>query len=184
VPQQRRSQRNQASESRAPQAATRLPLALIGFMGSGKSVVGALVAYRAAAPFYDLDFMIETEAGMAIAEIFSLRGEPAFRALESKLLPDALREGSVVALGGGTAMDDQNWELIKASSRTVYLAMPFESVWERIGRTEGRPLVAGRLRNEVQVLFDSRRSRYEQAEFMVDADRSPDDVASDVLALW
>jgi shikimate kinase len=153
-------------------------------MGSGKSVIGALVAYRASAPFYDLDFMIETEAGMAISEIFSMRGETAFRALESKLLPDALREGSVVALGGGTAMDDDNWGLITTSSRTVYLAIPFESIWERIGRTEGRPLIAGRLREEVKDLFDSRRSRYEQADFMVDADRSPDEVATEVLALW
>ena len=58
-------------------------LALIGFMGSGKSVVGALVAYRAGVPFLDLDFMIETEAGMAISDIFSVRGEASFRALES-----------------------------------------------------------------------------------------------------
>lgn len=153
-------------------------------MGSGKSVVGALVAYRASAPFYDLDFMIETEAGMPISEIFSIRGEAAFRALESKLLPDALRDGGVVALGGGTAMDDSNWELIQHRSTSVYLELPFDSIWERIGRTEGRPLVAGRLRNEVQALFDSRRARYAQATYTVDADRSPDDVATDVLALW
>ena len=153
-------------------------------MGSGKSVVGALVAYRANAPFYDLDFMIETEAGMTISEIFALRGEAAFRALESRLLPDALREGSVVALGGGTAMDDGNWALIRERSKTVYLEVPFESIWERIGRAEDRPLVAGRLRDEVKGLFDARRARYEQAEVMVNADRSPDDVASEVLALW
>jgi len=54
--------------------ASKLPLSLIGFMGSGKSVVGALVAYRASVPFYDLDFMIETEAGMTISDIFTIRG--------------------------------------------------------------------------------------------------------------
>jgi shikimate kinase len=153
-------------------------------MGSGKSVVGALVAYRAGAPFYDLDFMIETEAGMTISEIFSTRGEAAFRALESKLLPDALLAGSVVALGGGTALDDSNWEMIRERSTSVYLEVPFDSIWERIGRTGDRPLLAGRLRSEVMGLFDSRRSRYEQAAHRVDADRSPDDVAADVLALW
>jgi len=153
-------------------------------MGSGKSVVGALVAYRASAPFYDLDFMIETEAGMSISEIFSIRGEPAFRAMESKLLPEALRDGGVVALGGGTAMNDENWQLIKERSRTVYLELPFDSIWERIGRSDGRPLLAGRVRDEVKGLFESRRTRYEQADSIVDADRSPDDVATDVLALW
>jgi shikimate kinase len=153
-------------------------------MGSGKSVVGALVAYRAGAPFYDLDFMIETEAGMPIPEIFSVRGEAAFRALESRLLPDALREGSVAALGGGTAMDDENWELIEKHSKSVYLELPFETIWERIGGSDGRPLIAGRLREDVKGLFDSRRPRYEQATFTVDADRSSEDVAADVLALW
>src|SRR5438270_834644 len=119
--------------SQVPRA-SKQPLSLIGFMGSGKSVIGALVANRASAPFYDLDFMIETEAGMTISEIFTIRGEPGFRTLESKLLPEALREGSVVALGGGTAMNDENWALIRERSRTVYLKVPFESIWERIGR--------------------------------------------------
>ncbi|HET9410437.1 MAG TPA: shikimate kinase [Candidatus Dormibacteraeota bacterium] len=153
-------------------------------MGSGKSVVGALVAYRAGAPFFDLDFMIESEAGMTIPEIFSNRGEEAFRALESRLLPSALRDGAVVALGGGTAMDDANWQLIAERSTSVYLELPFHTIWERIGRSENRPLVAGRLRKEVESLFDRRRRRYEQATHTVDADRSPDDVATDVLALW
>ena len=153
-------------------------------MGSGKSVVGALVAYRAGAPFFDLDFMIESEAGMSIPEIFSNRGEEAFRALESRLLPSALREGTVVALGGGTAMDDDNWQLIRERATSVYLELPFKSIWERVGRSQNRPLVAGRLRKEVESLFDRRRHRYEQAAHRVDADRSPDDVAADVLALW
>ena len=153
-------------------------------MGSGKSVVGALVAYRAGAPFFDLDFMVESEAGMSIPEIFASRGEPVFRALESRLLPEALREGAVVALGGGTAMDDANWELIQQRSTSVYLELPFETIWERIGRNQDRPLVAGRLRKEVHDLFDRRRARYEQSSHRVDADRSPDDVAAEVLSLW
>jgi shikimate kinase len=153
-------------------------------MGSGKSVVGALVAYRAGAPFFDLDFMVESEAGMTIPEIFSNRGQEAFRALESRLLPSTLRDGNVVALGGGTAIDDVNWQLIEDRATSVYLELPFETIWERIGRSENRPLVAGRLRKEVESLFDRRRPRYEQATHRVDADRSPDDVATDVLALW
>ena len=153
-------------------------------MGSGKSVVGALVAYRAGAPFFDLDSMIETEAGMTIPEIFSSRGEEGFRALESRLLPIALRDGAVVALGGGTAMDDSNWQLIRDRAMSVYLELPFATIWERVGRSQNRPLIAGRLRKEVENLFDRRRSRYEQATHRVDANRSPDDVAADVLKLW
>lgn len=153
-------------------------------MGSGKSVVGALVAYRAGAPFFDLDFMIEGEAGMTIPEIFANRGEPGFRALESRLLPDALRDGAVAALGGGTPMDDANWQLIRDRATSVYLEVPFNSIWDRVGRSQDRPLLAGRLRKEVETLFDTRRRRYEEAHLRVDADRSPDDVAAEVLALW
>jgi shikimate kinase len=153
-------------------------------MGSGKSVVGALVAYRAHAPFFDLDFMIESEAGMTVPEIFASRGEEAFRAFESRLLPSALQPGAVVALGGGTAIDDANWELIRDRALSVYLELPFETIWERVGRSQNRPLVAGRLRKEVEALFERRRARYEEASVRVDGDRSPDEIASTVLALW
>jgi len=70
-------------------------------MGCGKSVVGVLVAQRAGAPFHDLDFVIENEAGMPVSDIFRTRGEAAFRAMESRLLPTVLQPGAVVALGGG-----------------------------------------------------------------------------------
>ena len=153
-------------------------------MGSGKSVVGALVAYRAQAPFFDLDFMIENEAAMSIPDIFARRGEAAFRGLESRLLPEALQRGAVVALGGGTVMDDANWQLVQQRAVSVYLELSFETIWERIGRSENRPLVAGRLRREVADLLERRRPRYEQAEHRVNADRSPDEVATDLLALW
>lgn len=153
-------------------------------MGSGKSVVGALVAYRAGAPFLDLDFMIENEAAMSIPDIFARRGEAVFRSLESRLLPDALQSGAVAALGGGTVMDDANWQLIQQRSLPVYLELSFETIWERIGRSESRPLVAGRLRGEVADLFKRRRPRYEEATHRVDADRSPDEIAADLLALW
>ena len=153
-------------------------------MGSGKSVVGALVAYRARAPFFDLDFIIESEAGMSVPDVFASRGEPGFRALESRLLPFALQTGAVVALGGGTAVDDANWQLIQERATSIYLELPFERIWERIGRSENRPLIAGRLRTEVELLFERRRSRYEQAEHRVNGDRSPDEIAGDVLALW
>ncbi len=142
------------------------------------------MADRARAPFHDLDLMIENEAAMSIPEIFARRGEAAFRSLESRLLPDALQSGAVAALGGGTVMDDANWQLIQQRSVPVYLELSFETIWERIGRTENRPLIAGHLRGEVADLFERRRPRYEEAAHRVDAGRSPDEVATDLLALW
>jgi shikimate kinase len=153
-------------------------------MGSGKSTVGRRVAARAGAPFRDLDSMIEDEAGMAIPEIFGARSETGFRALESRLLPDALQPGAVVALGGGTPADDSNWRLITERSLTVYLDVPFETIWRRIGATANRPLATARSRAELEALLDERRPRYEQASHRVDADRPLDAVADEVLKLW
>jgi shikimate kinase len=160
------------------------PLALLGFMGSGKSVVGALVAEHAGAPFYDLDRMIEDEAAMPIPEIFATRGEAAFRALETRVLPGALQSGAVVALGGGALISDANWRLVNEMSSTVYLEVPFDVMWERIRKVAGRPLASGRSREEVKALFELRRPRYEQAEHRVDGDRAPRPVADEVIKLW
>ncbi|HVS49633.1 MAG TPA: shikimate kinase [Candidatus Dormibacteraeota bacterium] len=153
-------------------------------MGSGKSVVGALVAQRTQAPFHDLDRMIELEAGIPIPEIFANGGEAAFRALESEVLPNALEPGSVVALGGGSLMNDTNWHLVAATSSTVYLEVPFDTMWERIRKLSGRPLASGRSRDEVRALFELRLPRYEQALHRVDGDRPPAAVADEVIKLW
>jgi shikimate kinase len=153
-------------------------------MGSGKTTVGGRVAERAGAPFCDLDSLIESEAGMTIREIFAIRDEAGFRALESSLLPDALQPGAVVALGGGTAVDESNWRLITERAITVYLEVPFETIWKRVGPTSNRPLATGRSRSELEALLDERRPRYEQASHRVDADRPPDVIAGEVLKIW
>jgi len=153
-------------------------------MGSGKTLVGALVAQRAGAAFHDLDLMIEDEAGMAISDIFATRSEAAFRVIESKLLPNALEPGSVVALGGGTQVDDNNWRLIRERAMTVYLKAPFDTLWTRISGLTVRPLAAGRPRAKLEALFEQRRPRYEQADHTVDANRDLDAVATEVLHLW
>jgi shikimate kinase len=156
----------------------------MGFMGSGKTVVGALVAQRSGSVFHDLDLMIEDRAGMAISDLFATRSEAAFRAIESELLPKALEPGAVVALGGGTPMSDLNWQLIHEKAMTVYLQASFEVIWPRVAAIEIRPLVAGRSRDQLEALLEQRRSRYEEADHTVDADRSLDEVASEVLHLW
>jgi shikimate kinase len=160
------------------------PLALVGFMGSGKTVVGATVAVRTKATFHDLDLMVEMEAGMTIPEIFATSGEPVFRALETRLLPRALRPGAVIALGGGTLIDDENWGIVQRTAATVYLDVSFETMWERIRVRPGRPLASGRSRDEVLSLFEQRRPRYEQATHRVDGDRPVDVVANEVIQLW
>lgn len=153
-------------------------------MGSGKTVVGALVAQRSHSTFFDLDHTVEDMAGMSIAEIFATHSEPAFRALEREALPRVLQPGTVVALGGGAAMDDDNWRLISSLAVTVYLEVPFEMLWGRIEPQRGRPLVTGRTAAEVQALYEKRRARYEEAEHHVNGAREAGQVADEVLKLW
>jgi shikimate kinase len=153
-------------------------------MGCGKSVVGGLVAQRAGAAFRDLDLEIESEAGMSITEIFESKGEAAFRAMESRLLPDLLQPGTVVALGGGAPMDEANWKVIAERSTTVFIDCGFDTIWERIKETSSRPLMAGRSRDELEALLASRRPRYMQASHRVDGDRPEDVVAEEILQLW
>lgn len=153
-------------------------------MGSGKTVVGGIVAQRAHARFFDLDLMVEDRAGMSIAEIFATRSEDAFRAFEKEMLPRVLAHGAVVALGGGVVVDDDNWRLISSQAATVYLEVPFETIWNRIRHVSGRPLILNRSQAEVQALFERRRPRYEEAEFRVDGTRDAGVVAGEVLKLW
>src|SRR5713101_7520579 len=142
-------------------------------MRSGKTVVGALVAQRSGAAFRDLDMMVEDEAGVAV-----------FRALESRLLPKALQPETVVALGGGAALDDSNWTLIRERAMTVYLEASFETIWARIGHQANRPLFFGHPRDEIEALLNRRRPRYEEASHRVNADAPLDEVATEVMKLW
>jgi shikimate kinase len=153
-------------------------------MGAGKTVVGALIAQRTGANFHDLDLMIEDEAGMAISDMFATRSEAAFRTIESRLLPTALEPGAVVALGGGTPIDERNWVLIREHAMTVYLRATFDVLWDRISGLTVRPLASGRPRAKLEVLFEQRRPRYEQADHTVDANGPLDSVVTEVLRLW
>ena len=108
--------------------------------------------FYAGAPFHDLDFVIENEAGMSINDIFKTKGEAAFRAMESRLLPDLLQPGAVVALGGGAPIHEENWKIIVERSTTVFIDCGFETIWERIKDTTNRPLLASKSRAELEAM--------------------------------
>jgi shikimate kinase len=166
----------------APEA--RRALALLGFMGAGKSTVGQLVAERTGSQFRDLDELVTGFLGLPIPEIFGLYGEEGFRQIESQLLPTALAPGGVSALGGGTALGDENWALIRSLATTVWLDAPFEVLWARIATPEGRPLLSGRSEAQVAELLEVRRRRYAEADHRVDATQPLGQVVREVAAVW
>ena len=154
-------------------------------MGSGKSTVGRLVAARAGVGYRDLDSMIEERCGMPVAEIFALRGEAAFRALEADLLPYALDGEGVVSLGGGAILPEGNWAIVRRQALTVWLDAPLAVLLERAdGEAGTRPMLAGRSPAQVQALFEARLPRYSSADHRVDAAGPAALVAEEVFRLW
>ena len=114
----------------------------IGLPGSGKSTVGRLLAGRLDIPFADVDHAIQDRAGMSVSELFSQRGEAAFRELESEVLQSLIAAGpSVIATGGGTVLKPENRSLLKERTLAVYLEASLPELWRRVRRSSRRPLL-------------------------------------------
>jgi shikimate kinase len=167
-------------------------LVLVGFMGSGKSSVGRLVAAAQGVDFIDLDERIEAMTGQSIEAVFEQQGEARFRNFESAALARALADGrSVVAVGGGAVMDDRNWALIQDGNLVVRLRASDEATLQRLGDGTARPLAgAGRLKDQPGLqqrligLAAGRESRYSEAAVQVDTTgRSIEEVAAEVAEL-
>jgi shikimate kinase len=159
---------------------------LIGFMGSGKSTVGRILAARMGRPFVDLDEEIVAAAGKSVAGIFAEDGEVAFRAFEHAALAElAQSPPSVVACGGGIVLREENRALLRHSGTAVYLKVSAEEALARIGDVSGRPLLVGGGAALAPALLASREALYAAcADFVVPTGgRTPAAVAEDVAAL-
>ena len=159
-------------------------ICLTGFMGSGKSTVGLLLAEEMGWPFTDLDRKIEAAQGRTIREIFESEGEPHFRKLEHAALGELVRrEPNVIALGGGTIIPQENRDLIReAGGTTVWLDGSPESLLERCGGVDQRPLL--RDRAGFLQLLEERRPEYRKADFKVETDGvRPEQVVENILRL-
>ena len=157
-------------------------IALVGFMGSGKTTVGRLLAARIGYAFFDSDDEIAARAKAAVSDIFRLHGETFFRELEEKAIRDLLEgEGRVIATGGGAFSQPRCAEHLLARSFTVHLACDFSEALRRTAASGGRPLLE-QDRAQVASLYAGRKDKYARAHTSVETTgRSPDEVVSDVL---
>ena len=158
---------------------------LVGFMGSGKSTVGRMLAGKLGWEFVDLDDEIEKRAGVSIPEIFDAQGERAFRELESSALREQVKEARerrsrVVALGGGAFVDAGNREALRGAGVSIWLNCPVTKLWERVASERHRPLA--RDRTAFESLHEKRRAQYTRADFTVDDEgKGPEAVATRIL---
>jgi shikimate kinase len=154
---------SEQSAIRNPQSA----IFLVGFMASGKSTVGPLLAARLGRPFIDLDERIVAQAQSTIFALIERVGEERFRQLETQTLRAAALDGAaVIAPGGGAITRAENRELMRRHGTLVWLAAPFELCWQRI-RQDGvtRPLAPDEA--TARARYEQRLPLYRQADIHV-----------------
>lgn len=157
---------------------------LLGFMGCGKTTVGARLAQQWGWPFIDLDATLEAGQGMPIRRIFEEAGEPFFREIEHAALREVSKtRPAVVALGGGTFVQEPNLELIRETGgATVWLDCPVEELQRRCEGLTNRPLF--RDPASFRQLYDYRQQFYRRADYRVWTEgMTPDEVVGQILRL-
>jgi len=141
-------------------------IALIGFMGTGKTAVGKALAEKLGKEFVELDSLIEQKAGKTIPEIFEQDGEIAFRELEIEITKEVSQKKNVViACGGGIVLNKINIDRLRKEARIVYLTASPRVILKRVsGNGEERPLLKGTNKAlNIQELLRFRRPFYERA---------------------
>lgn len=143
-------------------------IVLIGFMGSGKSTVGKRLAKALDWEFIDTDAEVERVTGVKVPDIFRRHGEMRFRSEESLVVKRLSgRRKLIIATGGGTVVNPDNWQALAQSALIIGLYAPVETILARIGHRHDRPLLKGSLA-EIEELWQSRQKTYAKADLTVD----------------
>lgn len=161
-----------------------MPIVLLGFMGVGKTTTASLLEL----PVYDMDQIIEERIGMSIADYFSLKGEPAFRQIETEVLKELLTlpPDCIVSTGGGVVKSEVNRKLLlENKDNNVLLTASFEVAYQRISMDGQslRPLFLQHSKDEFKAIYQERMSLYQGlATTVIDTDHvRPEQVARKIL---
>jgi shikimate kinase len=171
-----------------PLAFRKQNIVLTGFMGTGKTVVGRMLADRLQMLFIDTDQEIEAATGLDPSEIFRRYGEKRFRAEESLVVARAAQlEGCIIATGGGVVLNAGNMSNLRRRGAIILLEARPEVIAGRVSRIDNRPLLSGsqkqqQLRERIEELIRQRAPFYEDHDFRVDtSEASPEQVAEAIL---
>ena len=160
---------------------------LVGLPGAGKSTVGALIAERLRARFVDIDLEIERRERMSVSDIFSTRGEAAFRVME-RLITESLasQPGTIISAGGGWMGDDATVSLLRPPARIIHLKVKVSTALTRLGpEVSRRPLLAGpAVESRFKALAAARMPLYSRADAEIETENlTPQQVADFGLRL-
>ncbi|HEX3030736.1 MAG TPA: shikimate kinase, partial [Bacillota bacterium] len=162
-------------------------IALIGFMGTGKTAIGRRVAGLLGMEFCDTDQEVERISDMSVARVFKKYGKIRFRSEETLALKRLLtRANRVISTGGGIVLKPENNALLLGQTFVVALTASVDVICSRVGRGDNRPLLkGGKVREKVVQLLEERRGCYDFAHFTVDTSyKSPAQVAEQIAAAY
>lgn len=156
---------------------------LVGFMGTGKTTIGKVLASRLTLHHVDLDEVIVEHVGCSISTLFQEKGETYFRDLESTLLSTMLnQQDQVLTTGGGAVLRLENREAMLASGTVIGLCATEEELIRRLASDQQRPLLAGGVDERVKTLMKERAGAYDFAPVQIDTTgKSVDAIVDEIL---
>ena len=157
-------------------------IVLIGFMGTGKSTVGASLAAKLQYTFVDLDEEIVRQEGRSIPEIFEQDGESYFRDAESRVLASLMnKDHIIIATGGGCVLRNENCNLMQERGFVVHLTAEVDTIVDRVKGDQNRPLLQGDASERVRSLMTARQGKYDFAHTVIPTDDMQVDELSDAV---
>ena len=157
---------------------------LVGFMGSGKTTIGKLLAKSMGYSFVDTDAEIEKEEGISVAQIFEMKGEEYFRELESTFITNFQRKKCIIATGGGMPCYNDNMTKLKVLGTVLFINTPYDSIIERLKLNQGsRPLIKSSWddkKEELRSLFIIRQEIYKSSDKEVVGDNNPSFIVEEI----
>ena len=160
-------------------------IVLVGFMGTGKSAVGRVIAQKLEFHFIDTDDVIEQTSKAKISDIFAEHGEDYFRDLESQAVKSvALMKNQVVATGGGVVLRSSNIDLLRTGGPIFCLNATPKAIWDRVRSSRSRPLLRGpEPLKKIETLLDKRAPYYSLADHQIETTGvSVDRVADEIIS--
>tara|TARA_B100000035_G_scaffold286449_1_gene270782 strand:- start:1768 stop:2292 length:525 start_codon:yes stop_codon:yes gene_type:complete len=144
-------------------------IVFLGMMGSGKSTMGSLISSKLKLNFIDTDQLIESKLGESISNIFKNKGEKFFREIEEKITLETLKKKNIViALGGGTFLNNKIRKEVLSSHVSIWLKWDIETLLKRIQKSSKRPVAFNSSRDELVDLIKKRSNIYSKALYTID----------------